>query len=65
MFFNEKKFTTLSSVITEIKLVEDLTKSRQYNAYDFTEWFCKKEDKFKPTSPYFTVEELEKKGKLN
>jgi predicted RNase H-like nuclease (RuvC/YqgF family) len=65
ILLNDKRFTTLASVITELKELEGITKTRQYNAYDFTEWFSKKEGKFLPTSPYFTTEVLEKNGKLN
>jgi hypothetical protein len=65
MLLNNKRFTTLASVITEIKKIEQITKTRQYNAYDFTEWFSKKDGKFLPTSPYFTIEILEQNRKLN
>lgn len=65
MIYNNKDFSTLASVITEIKETDNITKSRQFNAYDFVDYWDKKQNCFINSSSIFIKEYLEMNGKLN
>lgn len=63
--FRNTNFTSLSSIITSIKYIENINPNSQFCAYNFVDWYDKKTKTWISASDTFTKDFLEKNGKQN
>jgi hypothetical protein len=65
IIFHDKSYSTLASIIEEIKRMNSLNPNRQFCAYHFVEWFDRKNNLWISAKKTFTRDFLEKNGKQN